>query len=99
MSKRRIVDYFYTFDELKDSLLDTELVGTLKDIEMYANIHGKRTMDAQQVDIVKHWIYHLSDTKQYTDDQKITRNQQAKELLETIRRYIILSLPIKMNIS
>ena len=60
---RRIVDSFYSFEDFKDSILDAQLVSTLKDAEMYMNIYSKRSLDIDSVEIIKQWIYMLSAQK------------------------------------
>ena len=60
---KRIVDTFYSFDDFKDSILDAELVSTLKDAEMYTNIYSKRSLEPEAVEIIKHWIYIFSAQK------------------------------------
>ena len=60
---KRIVDSFYSFDAFKDSILDAQLVSTLKDAEMYTNIYSKRSLEQNEVETVKHWIYKLSAQK------------------------------------
>ena len=81
---RRIVDSFYSFEDFKDSILDAQLVSTLKDAEMYMNIYSKRSLDIDSVEIIKQWIYMLSAQKWANDEEKEQRNQKAKELLEWI---------------
>lgn len=79
---RRIVDLFYTLDDVKDSTLDSDLVSILKDAEMYANIYGKRNLTSESVNLIKHWIYSLSVKNCKDDAQRKERNDTASKLLE-----------------
>lgn len=81
-SNQRIVNRFYTLEDIAKSELDADLVSLMKDAEMYTNIYAKRSLSTQDVDLIKHWICHLSEKCYNTDDLKKQRNETAKKLLE-----------------
>jgi predicted S18 family serine protease len=81
---KRIVDQFYTLDDAKDCSLNSELVSTLKDTEMYTNIYSKRSLDSEAVSKIKHWIYHLSAQKCQDEEEKLQRNRLASQLKESV---------------